>query len=101
MSSWYNIKVNFILKHRKEACIIIGLAALYFILRLPNLTFQPIFADEAIYIRWAQVMRAEPTLRFLPLFDGKTPLFMWAMIPFLKIFHDPLFAGRFLLIIPL
>lgn len=69
---------------------------LYFLLRLPNLTSQPIFADEAIYIRWAQVMRAEPTLRFLPLSDGKTPLFMWAMIPLLKIFNDPLLAGRLL-----
>lgn len=70
--------------------------ALYFLLRLPNLNLQPIFADEGIYIRWAQVMRAEPTLRFLPLSDGKTPLFMWAIIPLLKIFDDPLLAGRFL-----
>ncbi|MFH0937194.1 MAG: glycosyltransferase family 39 protein [Candidatus Daviesbacteria bacterium] len=44
-------------------------------------------------------MKAEPTLRFLPLSDGKTPLFMWAMIPLFKIFYDPLFAGRFLSII--
>lgn len=68
----------------------------YFLLRLPNLTLQPIFVDEAIYIRWAQVMQAEPTLRFLPLSDGKTPLFMWAMIPFFKVFDDPLYAGRIL-----
>lgn len=66
--------------------------ALY--LRIYNLTILPIFADEAIYIRWAQVMRAEPTLRFLPLSDGKQPLFMWLVIPFLKMFSDPLFAGR-------
>ena len=66
------------------------------ILRLYRLTYLPIFADEAIYIRWSQVMRAEPTLRFLPLSDGKQPLFMWATIPFLKLFSDPLFAGRFL-----
>lgn len=72
---------------------------LYFILRLPNLTLQPIFADEAIYIRWAQVMRAEPTLRFLPQTDGKTPLFMWLIIPFFKVFSDPLFAGRFLSVV--
>lgn len=76
------------------ACLII--IVLYFGLRVPNLTLQPIFADEAIYIRWAQVMRSEPTLRFLPLSDGKAPLFMWTMIPFLKVFSDPLFAGRFL-----
>lgn len=76
------------------ACLII--IVLYFGLRVPNLTLQPIFADEAIYIRWAQVMKSEPTLRFLPLSDGKAPLFMWTMIPFLKVFSDPLFAGRFL-----
>lgn len=55
----------------------------------------PVFVDEAIYIRWAQVMRAEETLRFLPLSDGKQPLFMWLVIPALKVFPDPLFAGRF------
>lgn len=72
---------------------------IYFALRLPNLTLQPVFADEAIYIRWAQVMKAEPTLRFLPSSDGKTPLFMWVMAPFFKIFSDPLFAGRLLSVI--
>lgn len=65
-------------------------------IRFINLAILPIFADEAIYIRWAQVMRAESTLRFLPLSDGKQPLFMWLMIPFLKLIQDPLFAGRFL-----
>jgi predicted membrane-bound mannosyltransferase len=63
-------------------------------IRTYNLTSIPVFADEAIYIRWAQVMQAEPTLRFLPLSDGKQPLFMWTVIPFLKLFTDPLVAGR-------
>lgn len=76
--------------------IIVVLTILYFVLRLPNLTLLPVFADEAIYIRWAQVMKAEPTLRFLPLSDGKTPLYMWMMMPILKVFSDPLFAGRIL-----
>lgn len=67
---------------------------LFLILRLLNLTILPVFCDEAIYIRWAQIMRSEPTLRFLPLSDGKQPLFMWLTIPFLKLFSDPLFAGR-------
>lgn len=86
-------------KYRTKILITAFLIILYFVLRLPNLTLQPIFADEAIYIRWAQVMRAEPTLRFLPLFDGKTPLFMWSMMPVLKFIEDPLFAGRFLSIL--
>lgn len=70
------------------------LVLLLFSLRFFHLTILPIFADEAIYIRWAQVMRAEETLRFLPLSDGKQPLFMWVMIPFLKYITNPLFAGR-------
>ncbi len=88
--------VKFLLSHKIEVFLIFVLIAGYFILRLPNLTLQPIFADEAIYVRWAQVMQSEPTLRFLPLSDGKTPLFMWVMIPLFKVFEDPLFAGRFL-----
>ena len=63
-------------------------------LRISQLNSLPVFADEAIYIRWAQVMRAESTLRFLPLSDGKQPLFMWTVIPFLKFISDPLLAGR-------
>jgi len=70
------------------------IVAAYFASRLINLTSIPVFADEGIYIRWAQVMRSEPTLRFLPLSDGKQPLFMWLVIPFLKLISDPLFAGR-------
>lgn len=67
---------------------------LYFALRLVNLNNVPVFVDEAIYVRWSQVMRAEATLRFLPLSDGKQPLFMWITMPFLKLFSDPLIAGR-------
>lgn len=74
----------------------IGILILFFLFRLVNLTILPIFADEAIYIRWSQVMKAEPTLRFLPLSDGKQPLFMWILIFFLGLIKDPLFAGRFL-----
>ncbi len=63
--------------------------------RLSSLsTSLPVFADESIYIRWAQVMKAESTLRFLPLSDGKQPLYMWTVIPFLKFISDPLLAGR-------
>ena len=71
-----------------------GIFVLALFLRLYNLTILPIFGDEAIYIRWAQVMRAEPGLRFVPLSDGKQPLFMWVVIPFFKIIHDPLIAAR-------
>lgn len=88
--------VKLLLKYKFEILAVFILLISYFAFRLPNLTLQPIFADEAIYVRWAQVMRAEPTLRFVSLSDGKTPLFMWTLMPLLKIFDDPLFAGRFL-----
>ena len=83
-----------ILKYKFHILAGVVVIVLHFLLRIYNLTGQPIFADEAIYIRWAQVMQAEPTLRFLPLSDGKQPLFMWSIIPFFKLFNDPLFAGR-------
>lgn len=70
------------------------LVLVLFSFRFVNLTMLPVFADEAIYIRWAQIMKAEETLRFLPLSDGKQPLFMWLVIPFLKFISDPLVAGR-------
>lgn len=82
--------------YRYSLLILLGIIVLYFGLRLPNLTLQPIFADEAIYVRWAQVMRSEPTLRFLPQTDGKTPLYMWVLMPMFKVFDDPLYAGRLL-----
>ncbi len=91
--------MKFVSKYKFVLMLFGLLSILYFASRLPNLTSQPIFVDEAIYIRWSQIMRAEPTLRFLPLSDGKTPLFMWILMPLFKIFDDPLFAGRFLSII--
>jgi hypothetical protein len=74
---------------------ILGITILYFFSRLQNLTAIPVFADEAIYIRWSQIIKSVETLRFIPLTDGKQPFFMWLTVPFLKIFSDPLFASRF------
>lgn len=76
--------------------IIILLIAIgiFFFLRLSNLNGIPVFVDEAIYVRWSQIMRNEPGLRFIPQQDGKQPLFMWATVPFFKISSDPLIAGR-------
>jgi len=81
---------------KNNSFVLLGglLVVILFCLRFYHLTILPIFADEAIYIRWAQVMRAEQTLRFLPLSDGKQPLYMWLVIPFLKFISDPLVAGR-------
>lgn len=83
----------------KFLLIILSIVGLFFVFRLPNLTSQPIFADEAIYIRWSQVMKSEATLRFLPLQDGKTPLYMWTLMPIFKLVENPLLAGRLLSVI--
>lgn len=72
--------------------ILIFLLTLF--LRLYHLDNFPVFVDEAIYVRWAQVMKAEQTLRFLPMSDGKQPLYMWMVIPFLSVIDNPLLAGR-------
>lgn len=75
--------------------VLILLSFLTFVSRVVNLSNIPIFTDEAIYIRWAQIGLADPAHRFISLTDGKQPLFTWAMYPMLKLFSDPLFAGRF------
>jgi len=78
---------------------ILGLLAIILLalgIRIYHLTLLPVFADEAIYIRWAQVMANEPTLRFLPLSDGKQPLFMWVLMFIVRKLSNPLFAGRLL-----
>lgn len=80
----------------KKGEIILGFLLIigFLALRLINLTVLPIFCDEAIYIRWAQIIKSVPQLKFIPLSDGKQPLFMWLMVPFLRIIKDPLVAGR-------
>jgi 4-amino-4-deoxy-L-arabinose transferase-like glycosyltransferase len=70
------------------------LTGLYFLIRLVNLRLLPIFADEAIYIRWAQLIWRGQI--FVPLSDGKPPLFMWLLAPWLQLIKDPLLAGRLL-----
>ncbi len=70
------------------------LSIVYFFSRLFALTKIPIFADEAIYIRWSQIIRTVETLRFIPLTDGKQPLYMWVLSIIVEKINDPLFAGR-------
>lgn len=74
--------------------VVLLVVALYFFSRLQNLTSIPVFGDEAIYIRWAQIIKSEETLRFIPQTDGKQPLFMWLNAVSLKFISDPLGSGR-------
>jgi len=74
--------------------LLILISAFYFFSRFQNLTSIPVFGDEAIYIRWAQIIQSEETLRFIPQTDGKQPLFMWINAVTLKVISDPLVSGR-------
>ncbi len=75
--------------------IIVGFGILLtsFLIRLYHLTLLPVFADEAIYIRWSQIMSREPTLRFLPLSDGKQPFYMWILMFYLTLIGHGLLKG--------
>lgn len=86
--------MKFIRKFKWEILFSISLALSYFILRLIFLTRLPIFTDEAIYIRWAQIALQDSSWRFISLTDGKQPMYVWVAMVFLKFIHDPLTAGR-------
>lgn len=77
-----------------EWIILIILILGYLGLTVQNLTKLPIFVDEALYLRWAQIAWHDASWRFISLTDGKQPLFIWFVIPFMKLIHDPLMAGR-------
>lgn len=79
---------------KKDILILLLLTAVYFLLTTNNLTGLPVFVDEAIYSRWAQVALNDAQWRFISLTDGKQPLFIWTAMPFLKYISDPLFATR-------
>lgn len=78
----------------REWAVVIGLLALYSGLVVWNLTKLPIFVDEALYLRWAQIAWKDASWRFISLTDGKQPFYIWFVIPFMKVIADPLYAGR-------
>jgi 4-amino-4-deoxy-L-arabinose transferase-like glycosyltransferase len=62
---------------------------------LIHLTRFPIFADETIYIRWAQLIVDDWwQYLFFPLNDGKTPLFIWLLVPGQWSGGDPVWWAR-------
>jgi 4-amino-4-deoxy-L-arabinose transferase-like glycosyltransferase len=77
--------------------LILFLLISYFVTHVFGLTKLPVFADEAIYIRWTQlIMDDRERYAFFALNDGKTPLFMWLDVPLQHIITDQLAAGRWL-----
>ena len=86
--------MKLVLRHKWEIVFSVLLALAYFTLRLIYLNRLPIFTDEAIYVRWAQIALHDSSWRFISLTDGKQPMFVWVAMVFMKFIHDPLIAGR-------
>jgi len=66
----------------------------YLFSRLINLTKLPMFNDEAFYIHWAAIIHDHHGSLWVPLVDGKTPLFYWVNALIIGCFSDPLVSGR-------
>lgn len=81
-------------KYREEIVITFIFLVFFLFSRLINLILIPIFVDEAIYLRWAQIAKNDASWRFISLTDGKQPLFIWITMVFMKFIRDPLVAGR-------
>lgn len=86
--------MKFIKKYFWEVVLTSTIIIFFFFSRFYNILNLPIFTDEAIYIRWAQIANGDATWRFISLTDGKQPLFVWLIMVFLRVFDDPLLAGR-------
>lgn len=86
--------MGFIKKYKLEIFVLAILTIIYFVSRFINILSLPIFTDEAIYIRWAQIAKQDANWRFISLTDGKQPMFIWLMMVSLRFIQDPLLAGR-------
>lgn len=82
------------LKKHYFPLLLLSLSLVYFLSRFWNILTIPIFTDEAIYIRWAQIAATDPNWFFISLTDGKQPLFIWLMVPWITFLSEPLLAGR-------
>lgn len=86
--------MDFFKRHKFEFLVLTFLILLYLATRFYSILSLPIFTDEAIYIRWAQIAKQDASWRFISLTDGKQPMFIWLMMISLRIIADPLLAGR-------
>ncbi|HYT33135.1 MAG TPA: hypothetical protein VEO37_11105 [Thermoanaerobaculia bacterium] len=74
--------------------------SIYFLLRLPGLLALPIFCDESVYLRYAQLIARAPVSRaFLSVVDPKPPLHYWLLALVQRATSDPLLAARLLSVV--
>lgn len=86
--------MGFIKRYSQEIFLSLGIFAAYLITRLYNIMSLPMFTDEAIYTRWSQIARYDPSWRFISLTDGKQPSFVWFDMVIMRFVNDPLLSGR-------
>ncbi|MBI2614064.1 MAG: glycosyltransferase family 39 protein [Candidatus Levybacteria bacterium] len=86
--------MGFIKKYRIQILVLAALTLIYLVSRFYSILSLPIFTDEAIYVRWAQIAKQDANWRFISLTDGKQPMFIWLMMISLRFIEDPLLAGR-------
>lgn len=86
--------MDFFRRHKFEFFVLAVLTLIYFFSRFYSILSLPIFTDEAIYIRWAQIAKQDANWRFISLTDGKQPMFIWLAMISLRLIEDPLLAGR-------
>lgn len=91
--------MEFLKKYKIEIGIFFLLTIIFFATRIFRLGSLPIFTDEAIYLRWAQIAKNDANWRFISLTDGKQPLFIWFIMVFMRFIKDPLIAGRMVSVI--
>lgn len=73
--------------------------ALSFVTHIPGLLQLPTFADESIYIRWAQLILQDPKYLYFSMNDGKPPLYMWLLASVLRLPANPVFIARMVSIV--
>jgi 4-amino-4-deoxy-L-arabinose transferase-like glycosyltransferase len=82
-------------RYRRWALVLLGLGLFYLCVRVPHLLALPLFSDEAIYLRWAQLIRQAPWDNLMvSLADPKPPLHYWLMALAWPWGTDPLFGAR-------
>ena len=73
---------------------------IYLLLRLPGLIAMPIFCDESVYLRYAQLIARAPVSRaLLSVVDPKPPLHYWLLALVHRATSDPLLAARLLSVV--
>lgn len=69
--------IAYIQGNKKEIIAAIAILCVFFLLRLYHLKSMPLFNDEAINVRRAQLGAYDPSQRLFSLVDGKQPLYIW------------------------